>query len=312
LETEKDGETLKKPIPIEDVDSFYIFSELDMNTKLLNFVSQKSIPVHLFNYYGYYSGSYYPREYLNSGFLLVNQVQHYQDAKKRMIIARELVKSAVHNILKNLTYYDNRKKDLAERIAAIEQESANIDDTKTTSELMGIEGRIRYQYYQSFNEILNSEISFTKRVRQPPDNPLNALISFGNSLMYSAVLTEIYRTQLNPTISYLHEPGERRFSLSLDLAEIFKPIIVDRIIFKLINKQMLGEKDFAQELDACYLQDNGRKIFLTEFDERLKTTIQHRRLKRKVSYKRLIRLECYKLQKHLLDMEPYQAFRCWW
>jgi CRISPR-associated protein Cas1 len=312
LEIEADGETLKKPIPIEDVDSFYLFSELDMNTKLLNFISQKNVPVHIFNYYGYYSGSYYPREYLNSGFLLVRQVEHYQKKRKRMVIAKEFVKSAAHNILKNLNYYANRKKDIEQWIAEIEQEAANIDDVKNVSELMGIEGRIRQKYYQSFNDILNSEMTFTKRVRRPPDNPLNALISFGNSLMYSAALTEIYRTQLNPTVSFLHEPGERRFSLSLDLAEIFKPIIVDRAIFKLVNKQMLSEGDFEQDLDACYLKDNGRKIFLAEFDERLNTTIQHRRLKRNVSYKHLIRLECYKLQKHLLDMEPYEAFRCWW
>jgi CRISPR-associated protein Cas1 len=295
--------------------------EEDMNTRLLNFLSQKHVPIHLFNYYGYYSGSYYPREYLNSGFLLVKQVEHYQNNNKRMAIAREFVKAAAHNILRNLTYYENRKENdgsaLQTSISNIQQEMTLIDESKTTNELMGIEGRIRQQYYQNFNDILNTDMAFEKRVRRPPDNPINALISFGNSLMYSAALTEIYRTQLNPTISFLHEPGERRFSLSLDLAEIFKPIIVDRAIFKLINKQMLGpelakDHDFEQQLDACYLTDNGRKIFLAEFDERLNTTIQHRRLKRNVSYQRLVRLECYKLQKHLLDMEPYEAFRCWW
>ena len=316
LETEKDGETLKKPIPVEDIESFYLFGEVDMNTKLLNFLSQKHVPIHLFNYYGYYSGSYYPREYLNSGFLLVKQVEHYQNKNKRMAISREFVKSAAHNILRNLTYYANRRKNDEERlqtlISNIQQESTKIDDVKTTSELMGAEGRIRQQYYRSFNDILNTDVAFEKRVRQPPDNPINALISFGNSLMYSTALSELYRTQLNPTISFLHEPGERRFSLSLDLAEIFKPIIVDRIIFKLINKKMLGENDFEQKLDACYLTDSGRKIFLAEFDERLNTTIQHRRLKRKVSYRRFVRLECYKLQKHLLNMEPYEGFKCWW
>jgi CRISP-associated protein Cas1 len=66
-------------------------------------------------------------------------------------------------------------------------------------------------------------------VRRPPDNILNALISFGNSLVYAAVLGQIYRTQPNPTLSFLHEPGVRRFSLSLDLAEIFKPLLTDRI-----------------------------------------------------------------------------------
>lgn len=141
---------------------------------------------------------------------------------------------------------------------------------------------------------------------------INCLISFGNSLLYTNTLSEIYHTQLNPTISYLHEPSERRFSLSLDLSEIFKPILVDRIIFKLVNNRMLGEEDFLDELNFCYLNDRGRRTFLAEWDEKLRTTIKHPLLKRKVSYQRLIRLECYRLIKHLLGDKPYVAFRAWW
>lgn len=65
----------------------------------------------------------------------------------------------------------------------------------------------------------------------PPDNMINSLISFVNSLIYAKTLSEVYHTQLNPTISYLHQPGARRFSLCLDLSEIFKPLIADRLIF---------------------------------------------------------------------------------
>ena len=88
---------------------------------------------------------------------------------------------------------------------------------------MGIEGRIRNIYYKSYNLFLKDGFHMNGREKRPPNNPINALISFGNSLMYTAVLGQIYRTQLDPSISYLHEPSTRRFSLSLDLAEIFKP-----------------------------------------------------------------------------------------
>jgi CRISPR-associated protein Cas1 len=131
--------------------------------------------------------------------------------------------------------------------------------------------------------------------------------------MYTTCLKEIYRTQLDPAISFLHEPGERRFSLSLDLAEIFKPIIIDRLIFRLFNRQQLQEsKHFDTGMEGCYLNEEGRKIFIKEFNDQLETTIEHRNLKRKVSYQHLIRLECYKLIKHLTEIEPYQAFRIWW
>jgi len=141
---------------------------------------------------------------------------------------------------------------------------------------------------------------------------MNALISFCNSLVYSLVIKEIYKTQLNPTISYLHEPSYRRFSLALDVSEIFKPIYADRMIFDLLNNNMITQKHFDKDLNYCYLKDDGRKIVVKNFDDRINTTIMHKKLKRKVSYQKLVRLELYKLIKHMLGEEQYQALRMWW
>jgi len=302
----------KKAIPVNDINAIYAFGELDINTKLLVFLSQNKIPVHFFNYYGYYSGTYYPREYLNSGFLLVKQVEHYLNGRRRAEIAKEIVRSASHNILKNLLYYKKHEKSVEDKIERIKQLQEQIEYAEKTQELMGIEGNIRDAYYGSFNDFLREGFEFEKRVKRPPDNMINCLISFGNSLAYTTTLTEIYHTQLNPTISYLHEPGERRFSLSLDISEIFKPIIVDRIIFNLINNRIIKPEHFLQELNFCYLNDEGKKIFLSEYDEKLKTTIMHKGLARNVSYQRLIRLDCYKLVKHLIDEKKYEGFKAWW
>jgi CRISPR-associated protein Cas1 len=300
------------PIPINDINAIFALGELDVNSKLLVFLAQNRVPVHFFNYYGFYSGTFYPREYLVSGSLLVRQVEHYLDPAKRLALAREFVRAECHNILKNLAHYRKHGKPVGGAMQAIERERTTIDAARSVEELMSIEGRARAHYYQSFNAFLREGFEFERRVKRPPDNMINCLLSFGNSLLYTAVLTEIYHTQLNPTISYLHEPGERRFSLSLDLSEIFKPIFVDRVIFKLVNNRMLGEEHFLEELNFCYLNDRGRRIFLAEWDEKLRITIKHPTLKRKVSYQRLIRLECYKLIKHLIGDRPYEAFRAWW
>ncbi len=303
---------MKKAIPINDVNALYAFGELDVNSKLLNFLSQNKIPIHFFNYYGFYSGSFYPREYLKSGFLLVKQVEHYLNKKRRLDIAKEFVNSASHNILKNLVYYRKHGKDVAENIEKIEEYLKELETVNTVPEVMSVEGRIRDQYYGSFNEILREGFTLEKRVKRPPDNMVNCLISFGNSLLYSTVLSEIYRSQLNPTISYLHEPGERRFSLSLDLSDVFKPIIVDRVIFSLINNRKIKLNQFLKELNFCYLNDAGRRVFISEYDKKLKTTVMHKTLRRKVSYQRLIRLECYKLVKHLIGEGKYDGFKAWW
>lgn len=302
----------RKPIPVEDIDSIYCFSDLRFNTKFLNFIAQKEIILHLFNYYGYYTSSFYPREPYISGKLLVEQVKTYLDNNGRTLLAQRFVEGSAENIKKNLQYYNTRDKDLSYFIEKTDELISKVESTNDVQELMGIEGNIRSNYYFSWNLIIDQEIKFEKRQKHPPTNPINALISFGNSLVYTSVLSEIFKTQLNPLISFLHEPGERRFSLSLDIAEIFKPLLSDRLIFSLLNKNQIQEKHFSKELNRCYLTEEGRKIFLKEFDEKLKTTIQHRQLKKSVSYRHLIRLECYKIIKHILGEKEYKPFKIWW
>jgi CRISPR-associated protein Cas1 len=298
----------KRAIPIEDIESLHVFSEIDLNSKLLNFLAQQNKTVHFYNYYGFYSGSFMPRERNLSGNLTVKQVEFYLDSTKRQNIAISFIEGAVHHMQRNLREYQGTEGFRN----AIQTEMSDAYKTKSVSELMGCEGRARNAYYQAFNFILNSKFAFDKREKRPPTNPINALISFGNSLIYSTVLTQIYLTQLNPTISYLHEPGEKRYSLSLDIAEIFKPLIVDPVIFKLVNNNMLSTEDFEEDLNFCYLTEQGRKKFIKEIDQKLSTTIKHRKLKRSVSYKLLIRLECYKLIKHFLGDETYIPFKAWW
>lgn len=302
----------RKPIPVEDIEAIYCFNEMRFNTKFLNYIAQKQITLHLFNYYGYYSGSFYPREPFVSGKLLLEQVKTYLDEEKRLYLARKFVEGAADNVIINLQYHSARNKDLNNFIETIKELVKSLDTCKNVYELMGVEGNIKSVYYKSWNQIIKEDINFQKREKHPPDNPINALISFGNSLVYTTTLSEIYKTQLNPLISFLHEPGERRFSLSLDLAEIFKPLLSDRLIFSLLNKKQIQEKHFTKEVNFCHLNEEGKKIFLKEYDEKLKTTIKHRNLKKSVSYRHLIRLECYKLVKHILGEKDYKPFKIWW
>lgn len=296
----------KTALPIETIEEIFVFSELKLNKRFLEFLTQKHIPVHFFNRYGYYVGTYYPREYMNSGLMVLRQAEHYLNDEWRLGLARTFVYGALRNMLFNLRIYTSRGKDLSEHILAIEEIIGNLNEAKSPAELMSIEGRVREIYYQAFDIILdNPDFCFEVRSRRPPANRLNALISFGNSLLYITALSEIYRTHLDPRIGFLHETNERSFSLNLDLAEIFKPLIVDRIIFSLINRREIGLEDFREELGGIYLKERGLKRFIETYDKRLSETIMHKRLNRKVSYRRLIRLECYKLYRHFLGEELY-------
>ena len=302
----------KKVIPVERVDDIYVMTEFDFNTRLLKFLSQFGINVHFFNYYGFYTGTYYPKEALVSGKLLIKQVQSYENNEKRLKIAQAFIEAASYNIYRNLTYYNNRGKDLSGYMKEIEFLRKQIGLTKNVEELMGVEGNIRKLYYDTWNIIINQDIAFEKRVKNPPDNAINSLISYVNTIIYTRVLSEIYKTQLNPTISYLHEPSERRFSLCLDIAEIFKPIIGDRLIFSMLNKKQITEKDFENGLNFLYIKENARKEITKQIDLRLQTTIKHKTLGREVSYEYLMRLEIYKIIKALLEDTEYEGFKMWW
>ena len=177
---------------------------------------------------------------------------------------------------------------------------------------MGVEGNIRQEYYRAWKIIIDQNIDFDKRVYHPADNMINSLISFVNSLVYTKTLSEIYKTQLNPTISFLHQPGTRRFSLALDVSEVFKPLIADRLIFSLLNRKQITEDSFVKDFNGLQLTEKASKTIMAELDSKLKTTIFHKELNKNVSYQFLIRLELYKLIKHIIGEKEYKGFEMWW
>ncbi len=308
-----EGEKGNRYLPVESVREIIVHGEVDFNKRFLEFFSEKEITMHYFNHYGYYMGTFYPREHYNSGFMILKQSEFYLDPQRRLELAQSFVWGAAQNIIKVVRYYANRGRDVNESLEQIEQLSALIEPTKKVAELMALEGNIREHYYQIFDVILaGSGFTFQKRSRRPPTNQLNALISFGNSLMYSIVLAEIYKTHVDPRIGYLHTTNDRRFSLHLDIAEIFKPIIIDRLIFTLISKRMITLKDFARLEGGIVLSEKARKTFVEGFDERLRQVIRQRKIRHMVSYRRLIRMEVYKLEKHFLGDERYEPFLAQW
>ena len=310
--TESDKPAKPRYLPVEGVSALYIFGSVDANSALFNYLGQKHIPVHFFDYYKHYTGSFSPREYLLAGKMLVAQTDAYRNKKHRLKIAHALVEGATFNMLKNLRYYSNRGKNIEQQTLQLEALRQEIPNTHSIQELMGIEGNSRQNYYTAFDEIVDG-YAWEGRRKRPPKNELNALVSFGNSMCYTLCLDAIYNSQLNPTISYLHEPGVRRYSLALDVAEIFKPILVDRLLFRLCNRRELREEHFDFIDHACFLSERGRKVFVKAWEDRLQQSIQHRKLNRAVSYRHLVRLECYKIAKHLLGMEEtYTPFKAWW
>jgi CRISPR-associated protein Cas1 len=296
-------------IPIQDTRELYCMNEVSFNTKFLDFISRAGITLHLFNYHGNYSGSFYPKEQLVSGNLTIKQSLCF--IEKRLVIAKAIVESIAANIYETLYhYFRHGKKELKQTLDWLKDDVKKfLSKDLTIEQILFIEGQIWSRFYDSFKYFLPEDFVMNKRVKRPPDNPINALVSFGNTLLYTKTISSIYETHLNQTISFLHSPREGRFSLSLDISEAFKPIVVFKTIFDLVGKKRLQvTKHFDKSLNYALLNEEGKKIFIDAFETRINETFMHKKLKRKTSFKNCIKLDGYKLIKYIVEGKDFKPF----
>lgn len=292
------NEKEKIEIPTQNVDMIAAFGNITFTTPAIRLLSDSKIPLILFSERGWYISSIFPDNYLQSGYVLQKQVEHYLDFEKRLVLAKSFVTGAAKNMkrvlarqgLGNLVFSKNK-----------------IESASTIAELMGIEGNIHIDYLNKLDVKFPSNFKIETRTRRPPANPVNAMMSYLYSVLYGTITSEILRTHLSPCISYLHEPSEKRSSLALDINEIFRPIICDRVISKLLNLKMMSEADFVND-NGVFLSAVGKRKVLEAFDEKIRETIYVKGLGRNVSFKKMIRLELYKLEKHVLDDVKYKPY----
>jgi len=296
-------------LPIEDTREIYCMNEVSINTKFLDFISKAGITMHFFNYHGNYSGSYYPKDQLISGDLTIKQSYAY--IEKRLEIAKPIVQGIADNIHELLYhYYRHGKKELKSYLDWLKKDVKDFLGKEVhIKQILFIEGQIWSRFYDSFQYFLPEDFIMNKRVKRPPDNPINALVSFGNTLLYTKTISAVYRTHLNQSISFLHSPREGRFSLSLDLSEVFKPVIVFKTIFECVNnKKLQVPKHFDKRVNYALLNGEGKKIFIQNFENRINESFMHPKLKRKTTYKSAIRYDAYKLIKFLVEEKPFRPF----
>lgn len=296
-------------LPIQGLKELYLLNEVSLNSKLLSFLSMANITVHFFDYYGNFRGTFYPKEARVSGKVVLLQAKSCLE--NRMVIARSFVLAIAANIHEVLYhYFKHGNKEIKPYLDWLKKDvPILITKVNDIPHLLNIEGEIWRRFYETFQFFLLEDFVMNKRVKRSPDNPINALISFGNSILYAKTITQIYHTHLDQSISFLHEPSDKRFSLSLDISEAFKPILVFRTIFDLVNNRRLQvTKHFSQKYNYCILNDAGRDIYIVALEERMQQVFMHEKLKRKISYLTAIKYDAYKLKKFIIEGVPFMPF----
>lgn len=243
---------------------------------------------------------------------MLHQAEIYNDAPRRLELARLIEGASLYNCRENMKYYfkHNKNEQLSKNISSMTTYINEIKSCTDIQKMLLIEARAKQIYLQSFDIMINdSNFVFDKRTRRPPQNELNALISFGNTFLYRRIATEIYKTSLDIRIGFAHAANNRAESLNLDIAEIFKPIIVDRVIFTLIHKHVITKETHftALETGGIYLSQVGKRIFISELEKKLQQRLTLGG--RSYSYEQIIKNEIYKIYHCVLQNEKYKPFK---
>lgn len=310
-----DGEKGKVHLPTNVTDYLNIYSDVTIDSRVVELLSQRGIRVNIMDKYGEKLATIEPVAKRFELSVVEKQLMVYQNEELRFEIACEMERSILHNMRSVLRYYDNKVKESAidKAVASLTKAITSLSQAKSINDLLLIEARARQDYFAVFNVILqNQDFRFVKRTRRPPEDALNALISFGNVFLYNYVSAFIYRSPLDVRFSFLHSASRRAESLQLDLADMFKPVIVDRTIFTLVNRQELRVEDHFERVqqghkEGVYLNAAGKRIFLRALKEKLRTVITVN--ERKLRYSDLIRAEVYKLNRFMRDGERYKGYR---
>jgi len=287
-------------IPVENVSSFNLYGGITLTSGALALAVKYNICLHLFGFYGNYLGSFWPKESYFSGDLTIKQSLAYADYRYRVLLATKLLNGINRNMVALLKKFHGNSEGV----------SFNVGDN-TIENLMLSEARMRRTYYSRIDELLPDEFKIDSREKRPPSNYGNSLISFGNSLLYSEFVTQARKTSVNITVPFYHSPESGRFALALDLSEVFKPGLVDRLILSLTRQGVLraGTDHFHDIGNGILLNEKGRKLFVENWENWLDSSSYNERLKRKVSHRELIRMELHKYSKEIEGIEEYKPVK---
>ncbi len=233
-----------KILPINAIDEIYLLGKVDIDSYTISFISDQNILLHFFSPYQSFRGNLFPNtsnSVNKSGFVLLQQLRAFDDTEHRAYIARQITRGQMLNGAANCKRYGVE--------FAVDEYLSALEKASSIGEIMASEGAFKKNYYQAWNQIIKNQRSFkfTTRSKRPPTDKLNSFISYINTRIYNVVLSEIYKTELDPRIGFLHEPNYRSLSLHLDIAEIFKPIIGDNLIFTMLNKNEITAKEFKTD-----------------------------------------------------------------
>ena len=298
-------------IPIEVSSVINVYSDVVMDSGFLSKAMKRGICINLFDRHDKLVGRITPETPLVSPKITFEQLQVYYDAPRRLALAKQFVLASLHHMKLNIrNHYKNYKEasfnTALRKIYVLEKD---MQECAALEQLLLLEARTKELYYDCFDGFLRKDgFTFEKRTRRPPQNEINALLSFGNMVLYGQFAAKINRSPLDVRIGFVHATNRRMESLNLDLADVYKPLLVDRTALALINRNALRKHHFTQtENGGVYLTDEGRRIFLAAMYEKQGEWLQHKG--ERINYDQLTTADIQALVRYFRFGEKYVPYR---
>jgi CRISP-associated protein Cas1 len=298
-------------VPMIKLDGIVIMGRATVSPAALIELLERKIPLTFLTGTGRYLGSLEPPLTKN---IFVRSAQWHaarQEPERAVHVVQGFVRGKLKNY-RNALLRANRegtRADFSGAIAKLEQALQPIEQTSQIDSLRGLEGAGSAAYFGVFGQLIRAEgFSFGTRNRRPPLDPVNALLSFGYSLLLHDVQSAVNIVGFDPYLGYLHTERYGRPSLALDLMEEFRPLVVDAMVLATINRRVLGPEDFVQEpiSGAVALTDAGRKLFLRAYEQKKQSDFKHPVLGHKCSYQEAFVIQGRLLAKYLMgEIEIY-------
>jgi len=308
----KDKEVLND-IPITAVDQITVVGQVQISAALIHELLKRSIIIYYVTSHGKTLGWINPTLGKNS-VLRIAQIKTADNANKSLNIAKAIIKGKTKNMRTLLVRYNRslNNERITKAVDFLKIISKEIENTYDIDKIRGYEGIASKYYYDVFEQLFKNQdtiFKFNGRVRRPPTDPVNAMLSYGYTLLTNDITNELIRVGLDPYIGFYHSNVYGRPALALDLIEEFRSIIVDSVVLTLINKKIISPKDFTNTLGACQIEEKGRKAFLEIYRNRIKEEIKHPIFHYKLSYRRVMELQARLLSKVLTgELADYEAF----
>ena len=286
-------------VPAIKIEQILILGQCSVTTPTINFCLKAGIPICFASSHG----SYYGRlasPTANQVMLQQKQFIRNADPEFTLTLAKAFVSGKIHN-QRSILQRRRRKvgtPELEKGISFLAEMLEKLQTSSTLDELRGYEGTSSAKYFGIFGTLLDPGFSFTKRIKFPATDPVNAMLSFGYTLLFQNIHSLVETHNLHPYCGHLHALRDGHPALVSDLMEEFRAFVVDSFVIYLINSHIIKPSDFEQKENAkcrCLLKPEARKTFVQQFENKIRTTITHPHTGYNVDYRRCIDLQIREL-----------------